>query len=163
MTLSSVQEAEGKLLVPTYDRHPLLLTHGKGVHVYDSEGNAYLDFLSGIGVNALGYSHPAIIKTIAAQAQKLVHTSNLFLSRVHGRAGRAAHQSFRPGSRLFLQQRHGSLRRRAEAGAGLRQPEGEERRAQMAGAGHGKLFPRTHLRLDGDHAHRQIPASRSRR
>ena len=77
-TLSSAQAAEGKLLVPTYDRHPLLLTHGKGVYIYDSDGNAYLDFLSGIGVNALGYSHPAITKAIAAQAGKLIHTSNLF-------------------------------------------------------------------------------------
>ena len=77
-TLSSAQKAEGKLLVPTYDRNPILLTHGKGVYFYDSDGNAYLDFLSGIGVNALGYSHPAITKTIAAQAGKLIHTSNLF-------------------------------------------------------------------------------------
>ena len=77
-TLSSAQKAEGKLLVPTYDRHPILLARGKGVYIYDSDGNAYLDFLSGIGVNALGYSHPAITKTIAAQAGKLVHTSNLF-------------------------------------------------------------------------------------
>ncbi len=77
-TLSSVQAAESKLMVPTYDRNPILLTRGKGVYIYDSEGNAYLDFLSGIGVNALGYSHPAITKTIAAQAGKLVHTSNLF-------------------------------------------------------------------------------------
>jgi acetylornithine aminotransferase/acetylornithine/N-succinyldiaminopimelate aminotransferase len=77
-TLSSVQAAESKLLVPTYDRNPILLTRGKGVYIYDSEGNAYLDFLSGIGVNALGYSHPAITKTITAQAGKLVHTSNLF-------------------------------------------------------------------------------------
>ena len=77
-TLSSVQAAESKLLVPTYDRNPILLTRGKGVYIYDSEGNAYLDFLSGIGLNALGYSHPAITKTITAQAGKLVHTSNLF-------------------------------------------------------------------------------------
>ena len=55
MTLASVQAAESKLLVPTYDRIPVLLTRGKGVYIYDSEGNAYLDFLSGIGVNALGY------------------------------------------------------------------------------------------------------------
>jgi acetylornithine aminotransferase/acetylornithine/N-succinyldiaminopimelate aminotransferase len=65
-------------MVPTYDRLPLLLIRGKGVYVYDSEGNAYLDFLSGIGVNALGYSHPAIVKTIVAQAKKIVHCSNLF-------------------------------------------------------------------------------------
>ncbi|MGA2991058.1 MAG: aspartate aminotransferase family protein [Candidatus Korobacteraceae bacterium] len=78
MTMASVRAAESKLLVPTYDRLPVLLTKGKGVYIFDSEGNAYLDFLSGIGVNALGYSHPAISKTIAEQASRIVHTSNLF-------------------------------------------------------------------------------------
>ena len=78
MTMASVRAAESKLLIHTYDRLPVLLTRGKGVHIYDSEGNAYLDFLSGIGVNALGYSHPAISKAIAEQASRLVHTSNLF-------------------------------------------------------------------------------------
>lgn len=78
MTLAAVQAAESKLLLPTYDRNPILLTRGKGVYVYDADGNAYLDFLSGIGVNALGYSHPAIRKTIAAQVSRIVHTSNLF-------------------------------------------------------------------------------------
>ncbi len=78
MTMASVRAAESKLLIQTYDRLPVLLTKGKGVHIYDSEGNAYLDFLSGIGVNALGYSHPAISKAIAGQASRLVHTSNLF-------------------------------------------------------------------------------------
>ena len=50
MSLSTVQQAEGKLLLPTYDRNAILATHGKGVYLYDSEGNKYLDFLSGIGV-----------------------------------------------------------------------------------------------------------------
>lgn len=78
MNLKSVMRAEAELLVPTYERNPVLLTHGRGVYVWDSKGKKYLDFLSGIGVNALGYAHPAIQKAIARQAGKLIHTSNLF-------------------------------------------------------------------------------------
>jgi len=76
--LETLKQAESNLLLPTYDRHPMLVTHGKGVYLYDSEGNRYLDFLSGIGVNALGYAHPAITKVIREQAARLIHTSNLF-------------------------------------------------------------------------------------
>ncbi|HWR34433.1 MAG TPA: aspartate aminotransferase family protein [Clostridia bacterium] len=78
MSVASVQKAEAALLLPTYDRHPLLLKRGQGVYLYNSEGKRYLDFLSGIGVNALGYNHPAIRKALVQQAGKLVHVSNLF-------------------------------------------------------------------------------------
>ena len=78
MSLSKVQKAEEKYLLHTYDRHPVLLTHGKGAYLYAEDGSKYLDFLSGIGVMALGYSHPAITKVIKEQAGKLVHCSNLF-------------------------------------------------------------------------------------
>jgi acetylornithine aminotransferase/acetylornithine/N-succinyldiaminopimelate aminotransferase len=80
VSLSKVQKAEEKYLLHTYDRHPLLLTHGKGAYVYTEDGEKYLDFLSGIGVMALGYSHPAITKVLKEQAGKLVHCSNLFYS-----------------------------------------------------------------------------------
>jgi acetylornithine aminotransferase/acetylornithine/N-succinyldiaminopimelate aminotransferase len=78
MSLSSVIRAEQKLLLPTYDRHKILFTRGRGVYLWDSEGKRYLDFLSGIGVNALGHAHPAIQKVLKQQAGKLIHTSNLF-------------------------------------------------------------------------------------
>jgi acetylornithine aminotransferase/acetylornithine/N-succinyldiaminopimelate aminotransferase len=71
-------EAEKKLLLPTYDRQKVMFTHGRGVYLWDSKGKRYLDFLSGIGVNALGHAHPAIQKVISQQASKLIHTSNLF-------------------------------------------------------------------------------------
>jgi acetylornithine aminotransferase/acetylornithine/N-succinyldiaminopimelate aminotransferase len=76
--LSKVQKAENKYLLHTYDRHPALVTHGKGAYLYADDGSKYLDFLSGIGVMALGYSHPEITKVIREQAGKLVHASNLF-------------------------------------------------------------------------------------
>jgi acetylornithine/N-succinyldiaminopimelate aminotransferase len=80
VSLSKVQKAEEKYLLHTYDRYPILLTHAKGAYLYADDGSKYLDFLSGIGVMALGYSHPAITKVIREQAGRLVHCSNLFYS-----------------------------------------------------------------------------------
>ncbi|HWY58933.1 MAG TPA: aspartate aminotransferase family protein [Terriglobales bacterium] len=78
MSLASVIRSEEKLLLPTYDRHKILFERGRGVYLWDSRGNRYLDFLSGIGVNALGHAHPAIQKTLKRQAGRLIHISNLF-------------------------------------------------------------------------------------
>jgi len=78
MSLASVIRSEEKLLVPTYDRHKILFERGRGVYLWDSRGNRYLDFLSGIGVNALGHAHPAIQATLKRQAGRLIHISNLF-------------------------------------------------------------------------------------
>jgi acetylornithine aminotransferase/acetylornithine/N-succinyldiaminopimelate aminotransferase len=78
MTLSSIQAAESKLLLRTYERNPLLFVSGHDVYLTDAQGNDYLDLLSGIGVSALGYGHPAIEKAIRAQSALLLHTSNLF-------------------------------------------------------------------------------------
>jgi len=78
MKLEQIQAAESRLLLPTYERNPILMVGGEGVHLIDEHGTRYLDLLSGIGVNALGYSHPAIEDAIIEQSRKLIHTSNLF-------------------------------------------------------------------------------------
>jgi acetylornithine/N-succinyldiaminopimelate aminotransferase len=78
VNLEQVHKLESKLLLSTYDRYPILLRKGRGVYVYDDKGRRFLDLLSGIGVNALGYAHPALTKTVVRQARLLVHTSNLF-------------------------------------------------------------------------------------
>jgi acetylornithine/N-succinyldiaminopimelate aminotransferase len=77
-TLSDLQNAESKLLLQTYGRYPIQLVRGEGVYLFDEEGKRYLDLLSGIGVSALGYDHPAITRAITDQARTLIHTSNLF-------------------------------------------------------------------------------------
>ena len=76
--LAQLQAAESKLLLQTYERNPILFVRGEGVMLYDEAGSEYLDLLSGIGVCALGYNHPAITAAIAQQSQALLHTSNLF-------------------------------------------------------------------------------------
>jgi acetylornithine aminotransferase/acetylornithine/N-succinyldiaminopimelate aminotransferase len=78
MSLASVICDEQKYLVPTYDRQKVLFAKGRGVYLWDSQGNRYLDFLSGIGVNALGHGHPAIQGVLKKQAGKMLHVSNLF-------------------------------------------------------------------------------------
>ncbi len=78
MSLASVMRSEQELLLPTYDRHKILFEKGRGVYLWDSLGNRYLDFLSGIGVNALGHGHPAIRAVLTRQSAKLIHVSNLF-------------------------------------------------------------------------------------
>ncbi|MGH9605557.1 MAG: aspartate aminotransferase family protein [Terracidiphilus sp.] len=76
--LDEIRAAESRLLLSTYDRCPILFTGGEGVHMIDEQGERYLDLLSGIGVNALGYNHPAIVETIARQGRALIHISNLY-------------------------------------------------------------------------------------
>jgi acetylornithine/N-succinyldiaminopimelate aminotransferase len=78
MSLATIMRSEQELLLPTYERHKILFEKGRGVYLWDSQGNRYLDFLSGIGVNALGHAHPAIKKVLTRQAEKLIHISNLF-------------------------------------------------------------------------------------
>ena len=78
MSLASVSRMEAKLLLSTYERQPILFVRGRGVYLWDSRGQRYLDFLSGIGVNALGHNHPAIQTVIKRQAGRLIHVSNLF-------------------------------------------------------------------------------------
>jgi acetylornithine/N-succinyldiaminopimelate aminotransferase len=78
MKLASIQAAENKLLLQTYERNPVLFVSGHDVYLRDADGNDYLDLLSGIGVSALGYAHPAVEETIHRQSSRLLHTSNLF-------------------------------------------------------------------------------------
>ncbi len=78
MKLEELQAAEKKLLLPTYERNPLLVTGGDGVYLHMENGDRYLDLLSGIGVSALGYGHPVIEQAMREAAAMPLHTSNLF-------------------------------------------------------------------------------------
>src|SRR5258708_40210135 len=75
---------ERRFLVQTYDRYPLLVEYGQGCYLFDCEGRRYLDAITGIGVNALGYAHPRITAVLREQAGLCVHTSNLVYHRYQG-------------------------------------------------------------------------------
>jgi acetylornithine aminotransferase len=65
-------------VMQTYARLPVTFSHGEGVYLYDTDGRRYLDAIAGIAVNGLGHAHPAVTAAIRQQADKLVHTSNLY-------------------------------------------------------------------------------------
>jgi acetylornithine/N-succinyldiaminopimelate aminotransferase len=67
-----------KAVLPTYKRAPFRLARGEGVTLYDDTNRGYLDFTSGIGVNALGYGDPQIVRAMQDAAEGLVHVSNMF-------------------------------------------------------------------------------------
>ena len=78
MTSQEILSLTDRYIMHTYGRFPVAIDHGKGATLYDPEGNAYIDFTSGIGVSDLGYGNHAWADAIARQAQRLGHASNLF-------------------------------------------------------------------------------------
>lgn len=74
----AIMERDKKYVLQTYARYPLVLARGRGSYVFDVDGKRYLDLITGIGVNALGHSHPRIVKAIREQGSKLIHCSNLY-------------------------------------------------------------------------------------
>jgi acetylornithine/N-succinyldiaminopimelate aminotransferase len=82
--LDRVRALESEYLLQNYARYPLVLDHGKGCYVFDPSGKRYLDFITGIGVNALGHAHPRLVKVIREQAGRLLHSSNLYYHAYQG-------------------------------------------------------------------------------
>src|SRR5271168_5184951 len=83
--LEQIVDLEKRFLLPTYNRYPVAFERGKGVYLYDFEGKRYLDFVAGLGVNALGHAHPRIVRTIREQAARAIHLSNLYYNEYQGR------------------------------------------------------------------------------
>jgi acetylornithine aminotransferase/acetylornithine/N-succinyldiaminopimelate aminotransferase len=127
MKLEEIRAAEARLLLSTYERSPVFFVGGEGVYIIDEADDRYLDLLSGIGVNALGYNHPAIVETIARQSRALIHSSNLYYH--EGQAELALRLTERTGlDRVFFANTgteawEGALKL-ARAYAGLKRSEG---------------------------------------
>ena len=78
MKTEDVVQDEGQYMLQTYGRPEFVLERGNGVYLFDTDGNRYLDFVSGLAVNALGYGDYDVLKAIEEQAGKLMHVSNLY-------------------------------------------------------------------------------------
>jgi acetylornithine/N-succinyldiaminopimelate aminotransferase len=155
-TFEEIAELERRYLLGTYSRYPVVLTRGKGVFLYDIDDRRYLDFVSGLGVNALGHAHPRIVKAIREQAGKLIHVSNLYY---HEYQGALAEKlcTLSGLDRAFFQNSgteaiEGSIKLARLAGhrAG---GEGKSRLVALEGSYHGRTFGA--LSLTGQEKHRK--------
>ena len=165
-TFEQIVELEEQYLLGTYNRYPIVLTRGKGVFLYDLDDRRYLDFVSGLGVNALGHAHPRIVKTIREQAGKLIHVSNLYYHEYQGAlaeklctlaGGASGASSIGERFRAFFQNSgteaiEGSIKLARLAGhrAG---GEGKSRLVALEGSYHGRTFGA--LSLTGQEKHRK--------
>jgi acetylornithine aminotransferase/acetylornithine/N-succinyldiaminopimelate aminotransferase len=98
---NSVEELFRKYVVPSYARFDIALTRGEGAYVWDTDGKRYLDLGGGIAVTALGHAHPEIADAVAAQARKLVHTSNLYYHEGQGKLAEQMVKLIGPGKIFF--------------------------------------------------------------
>jgi predicted acetylornithine/succinylornithine family transaminase len=160
-TFDQIVDLEKGYLLGTYNRYPVVLTRGKGVFLYDIDDRRYLDFVSGLGVNALGHAHPRIVKTIREQAGKLIHVSNLYYHEYQGELAEKlcllASGNSAEKFRAFFQNSgteaiEGSIKLARLAGhrAG---GEGKSRLVALQGSYHGRTFGA--LSLTGQEKHRK--------
>jgi acetylornithine/N-succinyldiaminopimelate aminotransferase len=160
-TFEQIADLERRYLLGTYNRYPVAFARGKGVFLYDIDDRRYLDFVSGLGVNALGHAHPRIVKTIREQAAKLIHVSNLYYHEYQGElaeklctlAGGASGEKFRAFfSNSGTEAIEGSIKLARLAGhrAG---GEAKSRLVALQGSYHGRTFGA--LSLTGQEKHRK--------
>jgi acetylornithine/N-succinyldiaminopimelate aminotransferase len=79
-----VKTLEARHVLQTYKRAPVVFVRGEGTRLFDADGKSYLDFISGIGVVVLGHGHAGLAKAVAAQAETLIQTSNLYYHPLQG-------------------------------------------------------------------------------
>lgn len=82
--VTDVISIEKEHLLQVYRRGSVVFDRGRGCRLFDTNGRAYLDLISGVGVASLGHAHPKLAAAVADQAQRLVHTSNLFFHPLQG-------------------------------------------------------------------------------
>jgi acetylornithine/N-succinyldiaminopimelate aminotransferase len=80
-----VVKQESQHYMPVFSRQPLVIERGTGAIVTDTDGNDYIDCAAGIAVNSVGHCHPRVVNAIKAQAEKLIHTSNLYYTEIQAR------------------------------------------------------------------------------
>lgn len=98
---TSAAELYDAYVMKNFARAPLTLVRGAGVWAWDDTGRRYLDFSSGIAVNALGHCHPDWVEAIRRQAGELIHCSNLYRNPLYGEVARRLVQHAGPG-RVYL-------------------------------------------------------------
>lgn len=78
LSTEAIIERGKNVVMNTYGRLPMTIVKGEGAWVWDTEGKRYLDFVTGLAVNSLGHSHPAIVRAVQDQAKEILHTSNIY-------------------------------------------------------------------------------------
>ncbi|MHB9033576.1 MAG: aspartate aminotransferase family protein [Anaerolineae bacterium] len=102
MNGQEILNLDERYVLHTYARAPFVIERGEGLYVYDTSGKPYLDFVSGIAVNALGYGNPDVLNALNTQAAQLMHISNLYCSAPQAQLARQLVESSGFADKVFL-------------------------------------------------------------
>jgi len=100
--LEEVRMLDAEHVMATYARQPAAFVRGEGATLYDADGEAYLDFLSGISVCNAGHCHPRVVEAVREQAGRLMHASNLYLTEPAARLAERLASSFGADAKVFF-------------------------------------------------------------
>jgi acetylornithine/N-succinyldiaminopimelate aminotransferase len=143
LTPDDIKTLEDSYLFPTYQRYELCVSHGSGAYLFDLQGRRYLDFLAGIAVNSLGYSHPRILKVLRDQGEKLIHTSNLLYHPFQGQLARRLVESAGMSRAFFTNSGTEAMEAALKIARACARRRGEEHRSRflcLKNAFHGRTF-----------------------
>jgi acetylornithine/N-succinyldiaminopimelate aminotransferase len=101
MSVTDLTALARDYVMPTYARMPVEFVRGRGTRLWDSDGAEYLDFLAGVAVVQIGHCHPALVSAIAAQAERLIHVSNLYYTEPAMRLARRLSEASLGGKVFF--------------------------------------------------------------
>ena len=112
--MNEYMKETNEALLHTYNQFPVVLDHGEGAYLYDTEGKKYLDFAAGYAVSSLGYGNQELNEALKAQIDKLFHTSNLYYNTVCGNFlyqqwRRSGRRNFKSGKKICIQKRNRPL------------------------------------------------------
>jgi acetylornithine/N-succinyldiaminopimelate aminotransferase len=102
MNITELEALDAQNVMQTYGRLPVAFVRGEGTKLWDSEGNEYLDFLSGLAVTSLGHAHPEVADAIADQARTLLHVSNLYYNDVQPKVAARLNALLGGNGRVFF-------------------------------------------------------------
>jgi predicted acetylornithine/succinylornithine family transaminase len=101
VTFDELRANEARFHMPVYGRQPVAFVRGEGMHLWDADGNRYLDFVAGIAVVGVGHSHPNVVAAVRGQAGKLTHVSNLYYTEPQVRLAGKLHELLGWGKVFF--------------------------------------------------------------
>ena len=99
--LSEIQEKTERYMLNLFNRAPIAFRFGQGEYLFDTEGNRYIDFLCGIAVTSLGHGEADLVEAIRDQAERIIHSSNLFYSQEQAQLAEVLVEHSFPGKVFF--------------------------------------------------------------
>ena len=141
MTFEEIKKLFDGNVIGNYSRMPVAFVRGEGSHLWDSEGNRYVDLMPGWGTTLLGHCHPKVVTAVQRQAAMLIHVDNTFYTEPQGQlAQKIAEHSFGGGKCFFCNSGAEAIEAAIKLARIHNEPVGRYKIITMRGSFHGRTM-----------------------